>query len=153
MLVFTETWTIVSAAVPLHVISPRGKHFSLNVCAWYRPQCVSVLLSLRDYSDSLTPIQAPDWTETSWSLRSQHLLPYHLESRRWHGSDGDDGEDVKKEQRRKRVEVARLAYELYIKTVRMTEERQEWVEVVQSHSMCQRLFLFFFFSPSLDIGC
>lgn len=118
--------------------------FSLSMCAWYKCQCVSVLVSLSDYSHSLTPVQAPDWTETNWSLRSQHLLSYHLESRNWHRSDARDGEDVKKEQRRKPVEVAQLAYELYIKTVWMTVERQEWVEAVQSHSMCQRLFFFFF---------
>lgn len=116
---------------------------SLSMSAWYKCQYVSMLVSLRDYSHSLTLAQAPDWTETSWSLRSQHLLPYHLESRNWHRSDAQDREDVKKEHRRKPVEVAQLAYELYIKTVWMTEERQEWVEAVQSHSMCQRLFFFF----------
>lgn len=120
----------------------------LSMCTGYKRQCVSVLVSLRDYFHSLTPVQAPDWTETSWSLRSQHLLPYHLESRNWHRSDTQDREDVKKEQRRKPVEVAQLAYELYIKTVWMTDERQEWVEAVQSHSMCQRQFFFFSFPVS-----
>lgn len=117
------------------VVLPGERVCMAQTTVWERVSLIKGLLSFRD----TCPDTWLDWDKLIPAITTPAAV----------SSGEQELTQIRHRRRRGRhesaKEVAQSAYELYIykKSERMTEERQGWVEVVQSHSMSQRVFLFF----------